>query len=89
MTNFKFVPIPFKGSLKVTAASLVFAASLLIVCSVAEMVTLTVDDRLLAAYVFYGSILMLKTSLMSFLTARHRIKNKVSVERYKKVTTYP
>ena len=46
------------------------------------MVTLTVDDRLLAAYVFYGSILMLKTSLMSFLTARHRIKNKVSVESY-------
>ena len=87
VTNFKFVPIPFKGSLKVTAASLVFAASLLIVCSgeVAEMVTLTVDDRLLAAYVFYGSILMLKTSLMSFLTARHRIKNKVSVERYKKL----
>lgn len=46
------------------------------------MVTLTVDDRLLAAYVFYGSILMLKTSLMSFLTARHRIKNKVSIESY-------
>ena len=45
---------------------------------------MTVDDRLLAAYVFYGSILMLKTSLMSLLTARHRIKNKVSVESYLK-----
>ena len=26
VTNIKFVPIPFKGSLKVTAASLVFAS---------------------------------------------------------------
>jgi len=41
------------------------------------MVTLTLDDRFLAAYLFYGSILMLKTWAMSFLTARHRIKNKV------------
>ncbi|KAJ7361827.1 Microsomal glutathione S-transferase 1 [Desmophyllum pertusum] len=40
------------------------------------MVTLTLDDRLLAAYLFYGSILMLKTWAMSFFTARHRIQNK-------------
>lgn len=42
-----------------------------------KMVTLNLDDRLLAAYIFYGSILMLKMWAMSFLTARHRIKNKV------------
>jgi len=41
------------------------------------MVSLKLDDRLLAAYLFYGSILLLKTWAMSFLTARHRIKNKV------------
>ncbi|XP_020631106.1 microsomal glutathione S-transferase 1-like [Orbicella faveolata] len=40
------------------------------------MVTLTLDDRLLAAYLFYGSILMLKTWVMSLLTSRHRIMNK-------------
>ena len=42
-----------------------------------KMVALNLDDRLLAAYIFYGSILVLKTFLMSFLTARQRIKNKV------------
>ena len=42
------------------------------------MVTLTLNDRLLAAYIFYGSILMLKTFLMSILTERQRYKNKVS-----------
>ncbi len=42
-----------------------------------KMVTLNLDDRLLSAYIFYGSILMLKTWAMSFLTARHRLKNKV------------
>jgi len=49
------------------------------------MVALNLDDRLLAAYIFYGSILVLKTFLMSFLTARQRIKNKVfpSPEDYK------
>ncbi|KAL9962956.1 hypothetical protein ACROYT_G032114 [Oculina patagonica] len=41
-----------------------------------KMVTLNLDDRLLSAYIFYGSILMLKTWAMSFLTARHRLKNK-------------
>ena len=41
------------------------------------MVALNGDDRLLAAYIFYGSILVLKTLLMSPLTARQRIKNKV------------
>jgi len=40
------------------------------------MATLTLDSRLLAAYVFYGSILLLKTFMMSFITAVHRIKNK-------------
>ncbi|XP_078384049.1 microsomal glutathione S-transferase 1-like [Oculina patagonica] len=40
------------------------------------MVTLTIDDRLLSAYIFYGGILLLKTWAMSFFTARHRIKNK-------------
>lgn len=42
------------------------------------MATLTLDSRLLAAYVFYGSIVLLKTFMMSFITAVHRIKNKVS-----------
>lgn len=41
------------------------------------MVPLSVDDRFLSAYLFYGSLLMLKTWVMSFLTARHRIQNKV------------
>lgn len=42
-----------------------------------EMVTLSVDDHFLSAYLFYGAILMLKTWVMSFVTARHRIANKV------------
>ena len=41
------------------------------------MVTFSLDDRLLAAYLFYGAILLLKMLLMSFITAFHRIKNKV------------
>ena len=41
------------------------------------MVKITLDDRLLAAYLFYGSILMLKTWVMSLLTSRHRLVNKV------------
>lgn len=40
------------------------------------MVTFSLDDRLLAAYLFYGAILLLKMLLMSFITAFHRIKNK-------------
>nr|XP_058944721.1 microsomal glutathione S-transferase 1-like [Pocillopora verrucosa] len=40
------------------------------------MVTLSVDDHFLSAYLFYGAILMLKTWVMSFVTARHRIANK-------------
>ena len=32
-----------------------------------EMVTLSVDDHFLSAYLFYGAILMLKTWVMSFL----------------------
>ena len=42
-----------------------------------RMVKITLDDRLLAAYLFYGSILMLKTWIMSLLTSRHRLVNKV------------
>ena len=42
-----------------------------------KMVALNLDDRLLATYIFYGSILVLKTFLMSFLTGKQRIKNKV------------
>ena len=38
------------------------------------MVALSLDDRLLAAYIFYGVILMLKTALMSLLTGRQRNK---------------
>ncbi|XP_068737464.1 microsomal glutathione S-transferase 1-like [Montipora capricornis] len=41
------------------------------------MVTLTVDERLFAAYIFYGGILVLKTFFMSFLTGRQRMKNHV------------
>ena len=40
--------------------------------------TLTLNDRLLAVYIFYGSILMLKTFLISILTERQRYKNKHS-----------
>ena len=42
-----------------------------------EMVTLSIDDHFLSVYLFYGAILLLKTWIMSFLTARHRIANKV------------
>ena len=52
------------------------------------MVKLTVDDHLLAAYLFYGSILMLKTWAMSFFTARHRIKNQVCSELHKLPVMY-
>ena len=41
------------------------------------MVTITVDDRLLAAYLFYGGILLLKMLLMSLITTFYRLKNKV------------
>ncbi|XP_068707050.1 microsomal glutathione S-transferase 1-like isoform X1 [Montipora foliosa] len=40
------------------------------------MVTLTVDSQLLAAYVFYGTILLLKTSALAVMTGMLRIKNK-------------
>lgn len=50
--------------------------------SYTKMVTLKLDDRLLAAYLFYGSILMLKTWAMSFFTARHRLQNKVRSDPY-------
>ena len=42
-----------------------------------KMVTISVDDRLLAAYLFYGGILLLKMLSMSLITAFYRIKNKV------------
>ena len=41
------------------------------------MVTLKVDSRLLAAYLFYGGILLLKMLLMSLITTFYRLKNKV------------
>lgn len=41
------------------------------------MVTISVDDRLLAAYLFYGGILLLKMLLMSLITTFYRLKNKV------------
>lgn len=41
------------------------------------MVTTSVDDRLLAAYLFYGGILLLKMLLMSLITTFYRLKNKV------------
>lgn len=41
------------------------------------MVTISVDDRLLAAYLFYGGILPLKMLLMSLITTFYRLKNKV------------
>ena len=41
------------------------------------MVTLKVDNRLLAAYLFYGGILLLKMLLMSLITTFYRLKNKV------------
>ena len=41
------------------------------------MVTISVDDRLLAAYLFYGGILLLKMLLMSLITSFYRLKNKV------------
>ena len=41
------------------------------------MVTISVDDRLLAAYLFYSGILLLKMLSMSLITAFYRIKNKV------------
>ncbi|XP_073250932.1 microsomal glutathione S-transferase 1-like [Porites lutea] len=40
------------------------------------MVTISVDDRLLGAYLFYGGILLLKMLSMSLITAFYRIKNK-------------
>ena len=40
------------------------------------MVTTSVDDRLLAAYLFYGGILLLKMLLMSLITTFYRLKNK-------------
>ena len=40
------------------------------------MVTISVDDRLLAAYLFYGGILLLKILLMSLITTFYRLKNK-------------
>ena len=42
-----------------------------------KMVTLKVDSRLLAAYLFYGGILLLKMLLMSLITTFYRLKNKV------------
>ena len=42
-----------------------------------KMITLKMDDRFLAAYLFCGAMVMLKTWVMSFLTSRHRIGNKV------------
>ena len=42
-----------------------------------KMVTISVNDRLLAAYLFYGGILLLKMLSMSLITAFYRIKNKV------------
>jgi len=42
------------------------------------MLNLKVDDQLFAAYIFYAGILIFKTSMMSFLTARQRMKNRVS-----------
>lgn len=41
------------------------------------MVTISVDDRLLAAYLFYGGILLLKMLLMSLITTFYRLQNKV------------
>ena len=41
------------------------------------MVTISIDDRLLAAYLFYGGILLLKMLLMSLITTFYRLKNKV------------
>lgn len=41
------------------------------------MGTITLDDRLLAAYLFYGSILLMKAWVMSLWTSRHRLVNKV------------
>ena len=41
------------------------------------MVTISDDDRLLAAYLFYGGILLLKMLLMSLITSFYRLKNKV------------
>lgn len=38
---------------------------------------LSLDNRAVKAYVFYGSVLVLKCILMSFWTARHRIGKKV------------
>ncbi|XP_027041694.1 microsomal glutathione S-transferase 1-like isoform X3 [Pocillopora damicornis] len=55
------------------------------------MITLKMDDRFLAAYLFYGAMVMLKTWVMSFLTSRHRIGNKAlpSPEDYGKDNTKP
>lgn len=41
------------------------------------MINLKVDDQLFAAYIFYAGILIFKTFMMSFLTARQRMKNRV------------
>ena len=72
-------------SVKVTAASLLRAV-LCIWCKNKDsarkgtkMVMLKLDDDLLSAFIFYGCLLGMKTAIMSFLTARHRLKNKVGV----------
>ncbi|XP_074608473.1 microsomal glutathione S-transferase 1-like [Acropora palmata] len=41
------------------------------------MLTLTVDERLFYAFIFYGSILLLKTFFMALLISRQRLKNGV------------
>ena len=43
-----------------------------------DMLTLTVDERLFYAFIFYGSILLLKTFFMALLISRQRLKNGVS-----------
>ena len=39
----------------------------------------SLEDPTVKAYVFYGSILVAKTGLMSFWTARHRLPNRVGL----------